>query len=195
MSIYKTKITFKNGNSRTISVTEESNEITLYSFSNTNQRLEMTFGEEYVYGYIGSSFSNNVHYKMNYSDVCEMKFDKEVLKIKGNNELNNMKKEEFFCCCDEKAYEIICEKIKDNDKIDLNNWSKKGKRNNVITSIYAIVLGIVLLVGLIYWVSSFNQGSSNWNKLSDEEKEWYEDNYGDGKMDDINDAIDDYENK
>lgn len=36
--------------------------------------------------------------------------------------------------------------------------------------------------------------SGRWDSLSEEEKEWYHDNYGDGQYDDIQDAISDYEN-
>lgn len=36
--------------------------------------------------------------------------------------------------------------------------------------------------------------SSRWESLSDDEKEWYNDNYGDGQYDAIQDAISDYAN-
>ena len=39
-----------------------------------------------------------------------------------------------------------------------------------------------------------SSSSSEWDKLSDEEKEWYIDNYGEEQYDSIQDAIEDYSN-
>lgn len=70
---------------------------------------------------------------------------------------------------------------------------KKMKKVNRTVKFQLILIGIA---GLIWLMILFSGGSSSseWDKLSDEEKEWYEDNYGDGKMEDINEAIEDYKN-
>ena len=63
---------------------------------------------------------------------------------------------------------------------------------------FTIILAVIILsfIGSIACFKNVDMGSSSsgseWNNLSDEEKEWYIRNYGDGKMDDINDAIKDY---
>ena len=63
-----------------------------------------------------------------------------------------------------------------------------------IVKIFIIVCMVILL---FFFIGSLDNSSSadNWNQLTEEEKEWYKDNYGDGKMEEINDAIDDYRNK
>ena len=64
--------------------------------------------------------------------------------------------------------------------------AKKAVRICVIIAIIGILGGVVCLF------ASSPAPKSKWDSLSDEEQEWYERNYGDGKMDDINDAIDNY---
>ena len=56
-----------------------------------------------------------------------------------------------------------------------------------------IIFAIIALC-MVMALGAEPSSSSEWDKLSDEEKEWYEDNYGDGKMEDINEAIEDYKN-
>lgn len=63
-----------------------------------------------------------------------------------------------------------------------------GNIKQYISVAIAIIIGIILLFALI----KPDNPKSKWSELTDEEREWYENNYGDGKMDDINEAIQDY---
>lgn len=64
------------------------------------------------------------------------------------------------------------------------------KKSEVITII--IVLAIIAIIAIpIVW-GFIDDDGDKWNSLSDEEKEWYIDNYGDGQYDEIQDAISDY---
>lgn len=55
-----------------------------------------------------------------------------------------------------------------------------------------ILIIIIIVIAVSCGAMDSGSSSSKWDSLSDEEQEWYERNYGDGKMDDINDAIDNY---
>lgn len=71
--------------------------------------------------------------------------------------------------------------------------SAKAKKITLAIAILALVLFIVFLA---VDVSSGSGGSSNrWDDLTDEEKDWYRDNYGNGQYDKYQDAINDYKNK
>lgn len=52
---------------------------------------------------------------------------------------------------------------------------------------FLIIIGIVIIISV-----ASPEPSSKWDELSDEEKDWYEENYGDGQFNDIEDAIDNY---
>ena len=67
--------------------------------------------------------------------------------------------------------------------------AKKRQRHDKI-SVYIIII-IVLLLGASCSIIK-SDDSSKWDNLSDTEKEWYSNNYGNGKMDDINSAIKNY---
>ena len=54
-----------------------------------------------------------------------------------------------------------------------------------------IVIGLVIVAIIaipIVW-GFLDDDGDKWNSLSDEEKEWYHDNFGDGQYDEIQDAI------
>jgi hypothetical protein len=62
--------------------------------------------------------------------------------------------------------------------------------------LYAIGFAIALLIAIISINSQSCGGSSSkWDSLSDDEKAWYERNYGDGKSDAYDKAIEDYNKK
>lgn len=68
--------------------------------------------------------------------------------------------------------------------------SAKHKKVLLTVAVLAVVLFIIFLA---LTVSNSNGGSSNsWDDLTDEEKEWYHDNYGNGQYDKYQDAINDY---
>lgn len=71
--------------------------------------------------------------------------------------------------------------------------SKKTKIIARTVIIIAIILAIVFLVVSI--VNNSGGSESEWDKLSEEEKDWYRDNYGNGQYEKYQDAIDDYKNK
>jgi len=88
----------------------------------------------------------------------------------------------YFCL--EKAY-LCCIKLK-------NQGNSRDLKHKIMLSIGNVFLAIVC-IGLIFLLIFSNEGkSSKWDKLTDEEKEWYERNYGDGKLEKINKAIEDY---
>lgn len=70
----------------------------------------------------------------------------------------------------------------------LSNSSKKKAR--------LIIIGILLLIlafgGMMSCVTGGNDNNSSWDNLSKEEKEWYNDNYGNKQYDNYKDAINDY---
>ncbi len=58
-----------------------------------------------------------------------------------------------------------------------------------------ILILSIFFISLIFTLANGSgKKESDWDKLSDDEKQWYHDNYGNGKMDDYKDAIDDYKN-
>lgn len=67
-------------------------------------------------------------------------------------------------------------------------------KGRIISIIVAIVCSIAFIICIVSgWTD--DSGSSKWDDLSDKEKEWYEENYGDGQYDKYKDAINDYKNK
>lgn len=72
-----------------------------------------------------------------------------------------------------------------------------GDKMKSITEVNRIIKAILLVVSLVMFLGfSSSEPSKNdtnkWDKLTDEEKQWYIDNYGDGQYDEIQDAIEDY---
>ena len=67
-------------------------------------------------------------------------------------------------------------------------------KGRIISIIVAIVCSIAFIICIVSaWIG--DSGSSKWDDLSDKEKEWYKENYGDGQYDKYKDAINDYKNK
>ena len=55
------------------------------------------------------------------------------------------------------------------------------------------IVGTIVLSIIVYAVVLDGSGqSSSWDNLSEEEKDWYRDNFGDGQYDKYQDAIDKY---
>ena len=54
-----------------------------------------------------------------------------------------------------------------------------------------IILAIALFIGGCVLCGD-GGSSSSWDKLTDKEKQWYHDNYGDGQYEKYEDAIDNY---
>lgn len=94
---------------------------------------------------------------------------------------------------DSEVFRLVTDKIKmntkqSNKKIKVSNKALKEKTSTIIVVVIVLIIAIAIS-------NKMNSGTTDrWDNLTDEEQEWYEDNYGDGKMDDINDAIDDYKN-
>lgn len=58
---------------------------------------------------------------------------------------------------------------------------------------WKIVLSVVVVCTILSgFVDDGNDGKTHWNDLTDDEKAWYERNYGDGKSEEYNQAIEDY---
>ena len=69
----------------------------------------------------------------------------------------------------------------------------------MLEPIKLIIVGIVGLMIFMKYLSSMLNGvyesnSNQWDKLSDKEKQWYIDNYGNGKSENIDNIISDYIN-
>lgn len=62
----------------------------------------------------------------------------------------------------------------------------------VVLVVVAIVGCIGFLGSLIWSWSDTSDTTSSWDKLSDEEKDWYHRNYGNGQYEKYQSAIDDY---
>ena len=70
-----------------------------------------------------------------------------------------------------------------------SQYTDKQKSKAIMILIILVVL--TLTMGKNYMLGS-SSSTSRWDSLSDEEKEWYQDNYGNGQYDDIMDAINNY---
>lgn len=71
-------------------------------------------------------------------------------------------------------------------KIEMQTFFTKGYKKATVIGITCIV--IALFVGSLIP----SEEPSKWDKLTDEEKQWYEDNYGNGQFDTYKKAIEDY---
>ncbi len=61
--------------------------------------------------------------------------------------------------------------------------------------IIVTVVGIACIIGFLVCLPNVNvssEKSNRWDSLTKEEKQWYEDNYGDGQYEKYKDAIDSY---
>lgn len=57
----------------------------------------------------------------------------------------------------------------------------------------AVVVSVCLIfLSAIIGGSTSSKSKTSWDSLPDEKKQWYEENFGDGKMEAYNKAIDDY---
>lgn len=68
-----------------------------------------------------------------------------------------------------------------------NNGKKRG--GCIAAIIFAIF--VIIIIPVIF-IGSCSSGSSRWDSLSDSEKEWYHNAYGNGKSDAIDNAIQNY---
>lgn len=69
------------------------------------------------------------------------------------------------------------------------NEAVKAKVKKIIPIFIVSILFIFVIANAF---GNIGKDSERWNSLSDEEKEWYRDNFGDGQYDEIQDAISDY---
>jgi len=80
----------------------------------------------------------------------------------------------------------------------LYKFVTRRKDSKKTSKVFAIIIAIVVIIFLVILIPAaredmkYSNGGSEWDNLSDEEKEWYEDNYGDGGFDSIQDAISNY---
>ena len=81
------------------------------------------------------------------------------------------------------------DKKRGQTKSKYSQYTDKQKSRAVMILIMLVVL--TLMIGKNYMFGS-SSNTSRWDSLSDEEKEWYHNNYGDGQYDDIMDAINNY---
>lgn len=85
--------------------------------------------------------------------------------------------------------------------VEVYTYRKEKGKNKTLSdkalSVLILIAAIVVSACLIIF-GAFNDGSnsskskSSWDSLSDEKKQWYEENFGNGKMEAYNKAIDDY---
>ncbi len=82
---------------------------------------------------------------------------------------------------------------------NLKNATLKQKIAKVVGGLFCICLAITLSILIIInpGCHSSNKNNNNdkgWDDLTEEEKDWYRDNYGNGQYDKYQDAIDKYKN-
>ena len=63
-------------------------------------------------------------------------------------------------------------------------------KETYIKIVIALVIVAIFAIPIVWGI--LDDDGDKWNSLSDEEKEWYIDNYGDGQYDEIQNAIEDY---
>ena len=78
---------------------------------------------------------------------------------------------------------------KDGKKI----LSPTGMKISLVVAAIALIFGFVFMG--INNSSDSGKSSNKWDDLTEEEKDWYRDNYGNGQYDKYQDAINDYKNK
>ena len=79
------------------------------------------------------------------------------------------------------------EKEFEKEKTEEEKNAEKKRNSKMIT---VIVIATLIMIALA--IGFLDNDGDKWNSLSDEEKEWYIDNFGDGQYDEIQDAISDY---
>lgn len=118
--------------------------------------------------------------------------EKEVEKCTGCNK--NITTEEYisnggYC---EKCMDKIEEK-EEQEEIKTNiTTANKMSEKTIITIIVTIIAIIAFISGL---AGNGSSSKSEWDKLTKEEKAWYKRNYGNGKSQEIDRAIEKYKNK
>ena len=70
--------------------------------------------------------------------------------------------------------------------------SEKGKKIALIVLVVAIILAVLFIVLEFADDWGSRKSSNEWEDLTEEEKDWYRDNYGDGQYEEYKDAIDKY---
>lgn len=135
--------------------------------------------------------------KYNYADIKNITKEKQTIIITFYSSASSIK-----INGDEKIISIIYDKLPLNRKTSVStNKNMSAKSSTIVSSskdsvpiskgwAWAIFI-VVMLIGLFVF-GGLGNDSSQWNSLSDDKKEWYQDNYGDGQYDDIQNAIDDY---
>ena len=73
---------------------------------------------------------------------------------------------------------------------------RKEFRSTLIASIVFTAVGIIILLIFSFSLMGIDgcstQSNNEYDNLTDEEKQWYQDNYGNGQYDKYKDAIDEY---
>ena len=72
-----------------------------------------------------------------------------------------------------------------------DDWSTFSDEKKKAIIFFTGIASIIFMV-IVFSFGSKPSSSSRWDKLSKSEKQWYEDNYGNGQYDAIRDAIDNY---
>lgn len=92
-------------------------------------------------------------------------------------------------CCYYGIKETMQNIAKEKEKV-----SYKRKKISKKPIIISVIIGIASIIAfcICFYDLSNSYNTSEWDKLSDEEREWYNDNYGDGKLEDIDKAIEEY---
>ncbi len=77
----------------------------------------------------------------------------------------------------------------EKEKSELEKLHERTERGCLIA---LIVICIIIGIGVTSCSIMSTGNSSKWDSLSDSEKAWYYENYGDGQYDEYRKAIDDY---
>ena len=171
-----------------ITVNQEGDKLTLEAVDDRNKLEKWVFDEKNVY----AVFNGYKQIDTSYSNLVSIKKHSNCIAVDFND---NGTKKGFLIWGDKKVNEMVLNKITTKEPVKNNNLEvANGDLKYNIVKIFIIVCMVILL---FFFIGSLDNSSSadNWNQLTEEEKEWYKDNYGDGKMEEINDAIDDYRNK
>lgn len=93
--------------------------------------------------------------------------------------------------------ETYHEKKEISKKNKINIFKTFNDKKELKSFIEMIVMTIVFLLGFYFSFTSMieDKAPSKWDSLTKEEKQWYKDNYGGGKLESYNKAIESYKNK
>ena len=144
-----------------------------------------TFYKEYI-NFIEYYIYPTVNQSLYYSEIEGIRYVKKsnYIIVYGGK---NSSKLFFRINGNQEIYDEI-KQILNQKGVNVFQAEKQERHDNIIVKIFAIV--ILLFAALCSLLQS--NDSSKWDNLSDTEKEWYSNNYGNGKMDDINSAIKNY---